>query len=70
MVNCLGFTERLNVGSVYVLDFDAAAATTASSTEGEAPETKSLPTGKITVSTYVDDPIIACDNIEVEQWFY
>ena len=27
-------------------------------------------TGKITVSTYVDYPIIVCDNIEVEQWFH
>ena len=65
MVNCLGFTECLNAGSVYVLDFDVA---TDATTDGIPPN--GVLTGKITVSTYVDDPIIVCDNIEVEKWFH
>ena len=88
MVNCLGFTECLNAGSVYVLDFDTATEATTDGIKGStnaatgfkqwtslATDTtvgkpSGVLTGKITVSTYVDDPIIICDNIEVEQWFH
>ena len=65
MVNALGFTECKNNGSVYVLDFEGDTETP-SATGADQP----VLTGKIIVSTYVDDPIIVCDNEGLETWFH
>ena len=64
MVNALGFTECKNNGSVYVLDFEGDTMQLAAGAD------QSVLTGKIIVSTYVDDPIIVCDNEGLETWFH
>ena len=75
MVEGLGFTEICNAGSVYVKDFDSedsdliGADGEGSGVPTAATKEASL-TGMITVSCYVDDPVIVCDTEAAEQWYH
>ena len=75
MVEGLGFTEICNAGSVYVKNFDSedsdliGADGEGSGVPTAATKEASL-TGMITVSCYVDDPVIVCDTEAAEQWYH